>query len=334
MISDPTDSPQATVFDGISPHDADLARLLAAAWAGEVESVAEILGRRPKLARAHGPDGQTALHVAAQCDDPRVAAMLLAAGADLEAKYGASGHTALSWAVTCNALACARVLARLGNKPDLFCAAGMGAIEDVRAFFDESGALLPGAARTGSSRFAADGARLPCPPESPVGQVSDALCMACRNAQADVVRYLLARRPDLSFRAYLGGTALHWAYFGGSRKVIELLEQAGADPAARDLVLRCMPRAFGICAPANWGFLSMVQKRLAEDPTLANLMDGRTSALHEAAREGRLEIVRLLLDAGADPLLRDGDDKTALDLAATSGHTSIVEILHAANRLS
>jgi hypothetical protein len=37
--------------------------------------------------------------------------------------------------------------------------------------------------------------------------------------------------------------------------------------------------------------------------------------LHEAARPGALEVVKLLLDAGADPGRRNAEGKTALDLA-------------------
>jgi ankyrin repeat protein len=176
--------------------------------------------------------------------------------------------------------------------------------------------------------LAADGSRLPCPPPTPREQVSDALYIACRNAQVEVVRFLLTKQPDLSFRAYMGGTALHWAHYGGSRAIVEMLEQAGADPAARDDVLRCTPRAFGICVPASWGFLpGKINQRLADDPDLANLMDGHTSALHEAARAGHVEIVRILLAAGANPRLLDGEGKTPLELAAGHGHASVVEVL-------
>ena len=161
-------------------------------------------------------------------------------------------------------------------------------------------------------------------------QVADALYIACRNGQVDVVEFLLGKQPDLSFRAYLGATPLHWAYFGGSRTVVDLLERAGADPSARDDTLGCTPRAFGICAPANWGFAFLVRARLAEDPALANIMDGRTSPLHEAARSGSAEVVRLLLDHGADASRTDGDGKTPLELATDRGHAAVAEMLRGA----
>ncbi|MBI3862938.1 MAG: ankyrin repeat domain-containing protein [Planctomycetia bacterium] len=314
-----------------SPQDdAELTRLLSAIYAGDTPGVAQILAQKPELARAASADGQTPLHAAAQCNDPTLGALLLAQGADAEAKFGASGHTALSWAVTCHAMEFARALVRLGVKPDLFCAAGIGSLEHVQACFDDAGKLVAGASRTGSSRFAADGTRLPCPPWSATEKISDALSIACRTGQTEVVRFLLTKQPDLSFRAYQGGTALHWAYFGGSREAIELLERAGADAAARDDVLHCTPRAFGICVAANSGFPNLVQQRLAEDPALVNFYDGQTTPLHAAARGGNLEVVRMLLDAGADPALRDADGKTALEVATEAGHVWVVEMLRGA----
>jgi ankyrin repeat protein len=323
----PADSSPPRDAAPVSPDDPDLAQLLVAIRAGDMPTITELLGRRRELAGAHGPDGQTPLHEAVERDDNRLAVYLLAGGADPEAKYGNSGHTALSWAVTCNSLACAKTLVSIGIKPDLFCAAGIGELDHVRGYFDPSGALLPGAARTGSSRMLADGTRLPCPPSSPVEQVSDALYIAARNTQAEVVRFLLTKEPDLSFRAYMGGTPLHWAHFGGSREIVGLLEHAGADRSSRDDVLRCTPRAFGICVPASWGFGFLVRKRLADDPTLAQVMDGSTSPLHEAARGGHAEIVKMLLDAGADAAVRDGSGKTPYEISLERGQAVVAELL-------
>ena len=39
--------------------------------------------------------------------------------------------------------------------------------------------------------------------------------------------------------------------------------------------------------------------------------------------------MRLLLRAGADPLLRTSDGKTPLDLATANDHTAVVELLQA-----
>lgn len=183
-------------------------------------------------------------------------------------------------------------------EPDLFCAAGLGDVPRVRAFFDPEGRLRPGASRTGSSRYAPDGTRLPCPPGTDGEVLADALYIASRNAQDEAIAFLLTRRPDLGFRAFVGGTALHWAYWSGSRGF-----------------LRCTPRAFGICLAASWGWTAKVRQRLAEDRALAAILDGRGAPLHEAARNGHAEIVGLLLEAGADPRQRDENDRTPRDLA-------------------
>jgi ankyrin repeat protein len=192
----------------------------------------------------------------------------------------------MSWAVTCNSIDFARTLSALGAKADLFCAAGIGAVEDIRAAFDDAGRLRPGASRTGSSRSGTDGNRLPCPPETVRDQISDALYIASRNGQLDSVRELLEHEPDLGFKAYDGATALHWAYFSGARDVVTALIAAGADTARHDNRINASPQAFGICTAASWGFGWLVKRLLASDPDLIQqkTADGRTPA--DLARAG------------------------------------------------
>ncbi|MCP3916590.1 MAG: hypothetical protein GY711_13620 [bacterium] len=54
--------------------------------------------------------------------------------------------------------------------------------------------------------------------------------------------------------------------------------------------------------------------------------DGAT-ALMDAARKGRLSIVRLLLEHGADPGLAAKDGATALALATAKNHDEVVRLL-------
>jgi hypothetical protein len=51
------------------------------------------------------------------------------------------------------------------------------------------------------------------------------------------------------------------------------------------------------------------------------------TALMRAARHGRVKMVRVLLERGADPNVARSDNFTALSLAAFFGHTEIVEVL-------
>jgi ankyrin repeat protein len=288
--------------------------LLAAIKRGEEATVERLLAADPALANARDPDGGTPLLAAAESDRPGMIARLLAHRADPGGVYAHSAHIPLSWALTTGAFESARALVRAGVEPDLFCAAGLGDVERIRAFFDAEGRLRPGASRTGSSRYA-EGRRLPCPPASAPEIVADALYLACRSGQEAAVRELLTRGPDLAFRAFEGATVLHWAYFAGAPAVVALLLAAGANPTVRDPVLGCTPEAFGICVAASWGWVSKVRQRLAENPGLVRVESRRGGPLHEAAWAGSLAIVKLLVEAGADPGRRNGAGKTALDLA-------------------
>jgi ankyrin repeat protein len=282
---------------------------------GDESALGRMLATHPGLVNARHPDGTTPLLAAADHDKPGVIALLLDRGGDPDSIYEHSAHTPLSWALTAGSLDAAAALVQGGVEPDLFCAAGLGDVRAIESFFDEAGRLEDGASTTGSSRYAPDGSRLPCPPASPSEIVADALYIASRNGREEAVRALLVHGPDLSFRAFVGGTALHWAYFGGSRGAVEALLRAGADPTLRDDDVGCTPRAFGICWPVHVGWVTKVRQRLADDPALVDVMDGGHTPLHLAAAAGQLGVVKVLLEAGANAGLRDAGGKTALDLA-------------------
>ncbi|XP_031419824.1 ankyrin repeat domain-containing protein SOWAHC [Clupea harengus] len=82
------------------------------------------------------------------------------------------------------------------------------------------------------------------------------------------------------------------------------------DPLERDW-LRC----------AALGDAPALRHLLLQDPTLAS----RKTALHWAAKQGRLETVDMMARAGADVNFRSG--YTALHLAALHGHAHIVQLL-------
>jgi len=295
---------------------------------GDESALGRMLATHPGLVNARHPDGTTPLLAAADHNKPGVITLLLDRGGDPGSIYEHSAHTPLSWALTAGSFDAAAALVRGGVEPDLFCAAGLGDVRAIESFFDEAGRLEAGASTTGSSRYEPDGSRLPCPPASPSEIVADALYIACRNGREEAVRALLAHGPDLTYRAFAGGTVLHWAYFGGSRGAVEALLRAGADPTPRDDAVGCTPRAFGICWPAHVGWVTKVRQRLADDPTLVDIMDGGHTPLHLAASAGQLGVVKVLLEAGAHAGLPDAGGQTALDLArARPDHPGCVKVV-------
>ena len=50
--------------------------------------------------------------------------------------------------------------------------------------------------------------------------------------------------------------------------------------------------------------------------------------LHHASAKGSRDIVKLLLDAGADATIADNHSRTALHLAAQTGNKDIIRLLH------
>ncbi len=159
----------------------------------DIAGLRVLLAKSPELASSSFPDGSWPLHAAAEWNRAEMVELLVRSGAKLDPRYADSAHTPLSWAVTCWSFDAARKLVELGDEPDLFCASGMGMLENVRAFWDGRGELLP------------------CPPGDDAGHVSDALYIACRCNRPGVARWLLEHGADPNWRGYCGATCLAWA---------------------------------------------------------------------------------------------------------------------------
>jgi len=74
--------------------------------------------------------------------------------------------------------------------------------------------------------------------------------------------------------------------------------------------------------------VSMVRILLEfEDADPAAVNEAGSTALHEAAGSGRLQVVRLLLDAGANPGAKDREGRTPMTRARDEGHEEVVGLL-------
>jgi ankyrin repeat protein len=115
----------------------------------------------------------------------------------------------------------------------------------------------------------------------------------------------------------------HWAAM--KMHIESLVGPPESDSALRELI-----------QASGKGDLATVTRLVDANPDLLNKLGGddrahnvfKTTALHKAAQNGHLAIVRLLLDRGADPDIRDeGDNATPMHFAAESGHLDIVKLL-------
>jgi len=181
-------------------------------------------------AEVNAPDresgGQTPLIHAVSINNVPVAEVLLKAGADTEAVAGSDAtlDTALG-----NALFygtdprlkkydenCPELLVRYGAKVYLPFAAGLGRLDLVKEFFDESGTVKPNAGRTGDRQLAPQ----------------QALMFACQYGHTEVVEFILINGGDINASTDLmwrsGLTPLAWAKENGHVSVIELLQSNGA----------------------------------------------------------------------------------------------------------
>jgi cytohesin len=223
----------------------DVDDILAAAERGDAERVRELLACDPGLANVTGHFGKTPLHLAAEQDHEAVAEALLAAGARLESET-TWRMTPLEWAANQGSRRVAEVLIAAGAHLHLWAAAGLGMLEAVLGFWDESGELKAEAFKP-ELRQQVDGSWLPDPADLDEARlVSDSFYIACRNGHTEVARRLLDRGADVNFRGFFGGTALHWAAINGHRETVEFLLARGARADLRDEQHRATPREWAL----------------------------------------------------------------------------------------
>src|SRR5205814_479052 len=161
---------------------------------------------------------------------------------------------------------------------------------------------------------------------------------AVMTRQLDMIDDLLARGADINAMRSDGARPIQLTNgdytFRGWRDVPEDWPTTPANVLAH---LRERGAYVDICTAASVGDLERVRELLDQDPTLANRVSqyvtyyiGSGAPLKNAAARGHIEIVKLLLERGADPNLPEegiAPHGHALYSAVANGHYEIARLL-------
>jgi RNA polymerase sigma factor (sigma-70 family) len=297
---------------------ADVWEMFCACITGDLEAVKRLFDKDPSLARSHY-EYRTPLSFAVRENHVEVAAFLLDHGADPLA---------------------------LGDV--LQVARDRGYVEMER-LLESKFASLHGASSKGEAVAAAIRERDPAKirqlldgaPEllhAGDGRSSQPIHWAVMTRQIDIIDELLARGADINAQRQDGARPIHLTngdyHFRGWRDVPKDVVTK-PDDVYRRLVERGAYVDIGMAAVK--GDLERVRELLDQDPLRANRVSdygsyylGCGAPLKNAAAGGHIEIVRLLLDHGADPNLPEegiAPNGHALYSAVYNGHYEIAKLL-------
>jgi uncharacterized protein len=135
-------------------------------------------------------------------------------------------------------------------------------------------------------------------------------------------------RSQISSYSADGFTPLHLACFFGRISTGKILVDAGADLNANSkngANLRPINSA-AACRDLDAAY-QMVSALLSGGADISAKQNGGFTALHSAAANGNVPLVKLLIERGADPHVLSDDKKTPLQFAQERNRTEIVELL-------
>ena len=319
--------------------------LHVASWSGHAQIV-QLLLAHGAAKDARSLDCDTALIRAARRDHTDVVEALLAAGADPNIA-GDDANTPLRWATAQMSAETMALLLDGGADPNARFGDGSTALltacfaghtnlaillldkgAEVLFANDKGERALHAAAMAGSIDITVmllDAGADTCV-DAPSLNGDTALMCACRGGYTAIVRALLGAGANPLCARHEGDTALHAAATVGSTDIVTMLLYAGADKcvdgtsADGDTALICASRG---------GFTAIVRALLDKDAFVHCVNGKGADALYAAATAGSVDIVTMLLHAGAgmcvDAACEDGH--TALMRASHGGHAAIVRAL-------
>jgi ankyrin repeat protein len=246
----------------------------------------------------------------------------------------------------------AEKMIELGAEADVCAVAALGRMDLLRDCFDREGRLRSRPRRRGKAM-------------SPRDAIGLAMLFAYVNKHPDAVDFLLEKDGNWDMTGVNNGAALHRAAWEGDLAMVQRLVAKGADMKNRDNPFNSTPLSWAQhnkqeevfrwmrthCAidlheAVCFDLREHVEARLREDPASVNKrldhwdipqctplhwaawphyedVDGR----HSHDESVRRELVKLLLEKGADPNVVAGNGLTALDIADAAGAAGIAALL-------
>ncbi|XP_029285845.1 cyclin-dependent kinase 4 inhibitor C isoform X1 [Cottoperca gobio] len=152
--------------------------------------------------------------------------------------------------------------------------------------------------------------------------MTDTLCNASARGDLHQVLLLLQNGADVNGLNTSNRTALQVVNFGNV-KVVEALLEAGADTSVRDPVLNLTV----MHDAARAGYIDSVRMLMDHGADINLTDDVGNLPLHLAAMEGNLEATQLLIERTANPQTPNGQGHTAGQLAHQHGRVDTAKYI-------
>lgn len=264
---------------------------------GNVDFVKFLLEKGAKVDLYDDYERETALHFASENGHFECVELLLKSGAEVN-ETDKVDRTALHWACEGGHLECVELL--LNSKAQI----------DLKDNQDKTALNL--ASEKGNEKVVKLLLLRDCDVQSSNDRGSTALQLACKSGETICVRNILNNKADINVKDEEDETVLHYAARGGSVEIMKMLlarnpiEHLSAQTADEEGLLR--PSELEVYID---------QKNIY----------GKT-ALHVAAKEGKLEVLKTILEAGANVTVVDENGWNAIHFATSEGKLEVAQYLN------